>query len=359
MSSPQSKMAFQPLKCAPGNRVRRTAGGSLADVAAGLLLGLVLFGPALPALAVPVADLYVAQVPTDGLGAAELDAAYARALDQVLVRVTGRGNLAMDPAQRSAIGSAGALVRRYQPMPDGQLRVSFDPEAVRRRLDAAHLPVWAGDRPRTLIVLPPADATAGAPPLPSTGSVGNQGTDPEQQLLLDMAARRGVPVVISRGPVPAVPAAGTDVLLVGRPLPEGGAGILGWTLVQGDGDRTEWQGDLAAGVNGLADRLAARYAGTAMTGPPLRLRIQGVDSFDAYGRVQGCLGRLGVIQHLALTRLTGDTLVYDVVVRGDARQLVDALALQGVLEPVPAGPGADSAAGTGSGDLDYRLVAVR
>ncbi len=88
-----------------------------------------------------------------------------------------------------------------------------------------------------------------------------------------------------------------------------------------------------------------------MAGPPLRLRILGITSFDAYGRVQAYLRRVGVIQHLALTGMTGDTLTYDVVVRGDARQLADAFALQGVLEPV--------APGAGTTDLDYRLATVR
>lgn len=356
MSSLQSKMALRRPHGAPGHAARKLVGELSACLVAALALTLV---AALPAMAVPVADLYEAQVPTDGLGTAELEAAYARALDQVLVRVTGQASVAMDSTQRAALGSAGTLVRRYQPMPDGQLRVSFDPDAVRRRLDAAGLPVWSADRPRTLILLPGAADPTRTIAAGSGSAAGDDrsGGDPDQQLLLQVAARRGVPVTISRvADPPADPAVATmpadaDALLVGRRLPTAGAGQWGWTLVQRDGGRTEWQGDLAAGVNGLADRLAARYAGTAMAGPPLRLRILGITSFDAYGRVQAYLRRVGVIQHLALAGMTGGTLTYDVVVRGDARQLADAFALQGVLEPV--------APGAGTTDLDYRLATVR
>lgn len=374
MLSPQSKIAPQPVDCAPGHPVR-------SCLAAGFLAGLGLIGPGLiglgftpPAVAVPVADLYVAQVPTDGLGAADLDAAYARALDEVLVRVTGQSALATDPVRRSAIGPAGVLVRRYQPVPGGQLRVSVDPDAVRRRLDAAGLPVWAADRPQTLVVLP---AAGGVVPLPAGGAIVGDGSavgvDPEQQQLLMVAARRGVPVVVVRLATPGSPVdadpladpaatlqrAGADVLLVGEAAPVSGAAALRWTLVQGDGGRAEWPGDIAAGVNGLADRLAARYAGTATAQPPLHLQIQGVTSFDAYGRLQQYLRQVGVIQHLALNRMTGDTLAYEVVVRGDTRQLVDAFALQGVLEPVAPGTGAANGVDTGTADLIYRLAPPR
>ena len=103
-----------------------------------------------PLPAAPVPDLYVAQVATAGLSGAPLDEAFARALDEVLVKVTGRRYPGGDPAGRTALGPAGPLVRQYQPMPGGQVRVSFDPVALRRRLDAVNLPVWADDRPRTL-----------------------------------------------------------------------------------------------------------------------------------------------------------------------------------------------------------------
>jgi hypothetical protein len=230
-------------------------------------------------------------------------------------------------------------------VPGGQIRVSFDPAALRRRLDAANLPVWADDRPLTLVILPPEPVAAGGPAEPA-GSV--------RQLLEATAASRGIPVVLGTepgadpflDPDATARSAGADLLLAGRPAPVGGPALLRWTLARGS-DRSEWQGDAVEGAHGLADRLAARYATAAASGRVLRMRVTGVDSFDAYGRLQSYLRSVGLVQSADLKEIAGDELVYDLAVRGDINQLNDAFALRRVLEPV-----SDPAVG----DLTYRLV---
>lgn len=312
-----------------------------------LLLAAMIPSRSLPAATVP--DLYVAQVPAAALSGPPLDEAFAVALDQVLVKVTGQRGIASDPARRRAVGPPAPLVRQYQPMPGGQIRVSFDPAALRRRLDAANLPVWADDRPVTLVVLPPEPAPA--------GGIAPAAAEPARslrQLLEATAASRGIPVVLAPDaggdplldPDAVAASAGADLLLAGRPAATGGPALLRWTLARGS-DRSEWQGDAAEGAHGLADRLAARYATAASSGRVLRLRVTGVDSFDAYGRVQGYLRSVGLVQSATLKEVAGDQLVYELAVRGDVNQLNDAFALRRVLEPV-----GDPAAG----DLSYRLV---
>ncbi len=314
------------------------------------------------ARAVPVADLYVAQVPTSALSGAPLEAAFARALGEVLVRITGQRQLSADAARRLAAEPAGPLVRRYQPVPGGQVRVSFDPAALRRRLDAANLPVWGDDRPRTLVILP-TEASAGvqSPASPAAGvSPPGEPARSARQLMLATAASRGVPILLAaeRGATgrtaedPLLDAentarqAGADLLLVGRRAAVGGPAAWRWTLAQGS-DRAEWQGDLADGVHGLADRLAARYATAATAARALRLRIDGIDSFDAYGRVQGYLRSVSLVQSADLERVSGGTLFFVLTVRGNAQQLNDVFALQHILEPVSV---------QDDGELTYRLV---
>ncbi len=315
------------------------------------------------AWAAPVPDLYVAQVPTVAFSGPALGEALALALDEVLVKVTGQRSLPADPTRRRLIGPAAALVRQYQPVPGGQVRVGFDPATVRQRLDAANLPVWADERPRTLVILPPEPATGppGSPsvaPLPPATASG-----PRQQLLM-VATSRGVPLVFPADPAGAgrpagdplvnpaatLAAAGADVLLLGRPSATGGSALWRWTMVA-DGERTEWQGDVTDGAHGLADRLAARYATAAAAGRVLRLRIEDVNSFDAYGRVQSYLRGVDLIQRMELQRISGGALVVEIAVRGDISQLNDAFALQRVLEPVLA----TSSTATG-GEIPYRLV---
>ncbi|MBL8200447.1 MAG: DUF2066 domain-containing protein [Chromatiales bacterium] len=306
--------------------------------------------------AATVSDLYVAQVPATALSGPPLDEAFALALDQVLVKVTGQRGIAADANRRRAIGPPAPLVRQYQPMPAGQVRVSFDPVALRQRLDAANLPVWADERPLTLVFLPP------EPPPGAAAGPGSAGEPARsvRQLFQATAASRGIPVVLAPDPVagsrtgaeplldPAgvAGAAGADLVLAVGPLPAGGPAMLRWTLARGS-DRSEWQGDAVEGAHGLADRLATRYATTASSGRVLRLRITGVDSFDAYGRLQAYLRGMGLVQSAELKEIAAGQLVYEVAVRGDVRQLDDAFALRRVLEP---------AADPAGGDLVYRLV---
>ena len=334
------------------------------------LLALLLVQRPLPAA--PVEDLYVAQVATAGLSGVPLDDAFARALDEVLVKVTGQRYSGGDPASRKALGPAGPLVRQYQPVQGGQVRVSFDPVALRRRLDAVNLPVWADDRPRTLVLLPASPAMPGMPTggmLPPGAAAGADPARAAAQTVLATATARGVAVVLATDatalsaasadplldPAATAAAAGADLLLVGRRLPTAGQAAVRWTLAQG-ADRAEWQGDLADGVHGLADRLAARYATTATAARQLRLYVEGIDSFDAYGRLQSYLRGVGLIQSANLEQITGSTLVFGLAVRGDASQLGDAFALQRVLEPVK--PQSVSADGN-SGTLVYRLATGR
>ncbi len=304
------------------------------------LLGLLLVLPAGHGAVVP--GLYTAQVPAAGLSGPALDQAFALALDQVLVKVTGQRDIATDPARRRAIGPAPPLVRQYQPVAGGQVRVSFDAASLRRRLDAAGLPVWADDRPLTRVLIADAGPAAGTGPAPV------------RQDFEAAAAARGVPVAVS------VVAAGTaepspgDGLLTGTPVPTAGRAQFRWTLDR-DAARTSWQGDAAAGADGLADRLAARYAAVASDGQVLRLRIRAVDDFDAYGRLQAYLRTVGLIRSADLRGVRGGEFIYDVTVRGTPAQLDDAFALRGLLVPVDADEAAAGQAGARGGERIYRL----
>ena len=121
--------------------------------------------------------------------------------------------------------------------------------------------------------------------------------------------------------------------------------------VRDGAERSEWQGDATQGVHQLADQLAARYAVAAAASSRLRLEIQGVGSFADYGRLQDYLRGVGVIESLAMRSLRGDSIVYDLVVRGSADQLRDALALKRLLVPVVPAEGV----AVSTADLVYRI----
>jgi len=323
-----------------------------------LLAGLLLQSPGFSAT---LPDLYAAQVPLTATSDAGLEEAFSQAMAAVLVKLTGQRSLPADPAVREIIAKAAPLVSQYQVAGGGTLRVHFDRAALWRRLDAAGLPVWADERPRTLVLLM-------APAAPASDAVAVPAPDPlaaDMQLVLDTASSRGLPVALSRpaDTAPGVAAdplelarteaarVGADLMLVGQRMPVSGVATWRWTLQDGV-ERSEWQGDAAEGVHRVADRLAARYAVAASANSRLRLEVQGVGSFADYGRLQAYLRGVGVIESLALTSLRGDSIVYELVVRGDASRLRDALALQPVLVPVVAEDGI----AVGAAGLVYRIA---
>jgi hypothetical protein len=323
---------------------------SLLAVLAGLLLQA-------NGSAATVPDLYAAQVPVTATSGAGLDDAFSRALADVLVKLTGQRSPLADPAVRTVIGSATPLVSQYQVAGGGLLRVQFDPVALRRRLDAANLPVWADERPATLIMLLDDVAPAASPGVPVPDALAS-----DRQLLLDTAASRGLPIALSVTPDDPLAIAqaeaarvGADLVLVGRRAPVAGIASWRWTLVDG-AERSEWQGDVTQGVHHVADQLAARYAVAAAASSRLRLEVQGVASFADYGRLQDYLRSVGVIESLSIASLQGDSILYEIIVRGGASQLRDALALKSVL--VPTAPQSASAAGmsVSGADLVYRIA---
>lgn len=310
--------------------------------------------------AATVPELYAAQVPVTETGGAALDDAFSRALAEVMVKLTGQRNPLADPGVREMIGSATPLVSQYQVAAGGMLRVQFDPLALRRRLDAANLPVWADERPETLVMLLPAQA----------GGVGvPDALASEGQLLLATAASRGLPValLLSLEGAPGLPddpfavaqseaaRVGADLVLVGRPSPVSGIAAWRWTLADG-AERSEWQGDVTQGVHHVADRLAARYAVAAAASRRLRLEVQGVASFADYGRLQDYLRSVGVIESLGIASLQGNSILYELIVRGGVAQLRDALALKAVLVPVAPQSLPAGAIPVSTADLVYRIA---
>jgi hypothetical protein len=240
------------------------------------------------------------------------------------------------------IGKAAPLVSQYQVADGGTLRVQFDREALRRRLDAAMLPVWPDERPEVLVMLldPATPANAANVPMPAAPAT-------DAQLVVDAASSRGLPVALLVAPEGTAGVAedplefaqaeaarlGVALVLFGQRQPVSGSGAWRWTLLD-DAGRSEWQGDATQGVHQLADQLAARYAVAAAASSRLRLEVQGIGSFADYGRLQAYLRGVGVIESLGVSSLRGDSIVYELVVRGSAAQLRDALALKTVLLPV-------------------------
>ncbi|MBW7930625.1 MAG: DUF2066 domain-containing protein [Gammaproteobacteria bacterium] len=331
-----------------------------------LLVSLLLALGSLPAaaFAARVADLYAASVPAGEATPAAERAAFAAALGQVLVKVTGR-QAAGQPEVVAGLGDPSALVQQFRRDAAGQLWALFDAAGVRRGLEQAGLPVWGEERPLTLICLL-VDTGAGVPELVSAGPAGGL-ADALRRQLLDTAAARAVPAMLPAGDMQdrglAEAASGVvdmelfrlvaerypaDALLVGQArVFAADAAQVDWTLLAGN-RREAWSGGLADGPAGLAERLAAQLAASSGGREQVVLEVAGVESFAQYGALLAYLNGLDLVESLAVTRARDDAMQFELQLRAGRERFRQALALGHLLE----GPLGDAQAGP----LHYRLV---
>jgi len=321
-----------------------------------------------PARAARVEGLYTAEAPLSGESAAALNDAFADALGQVLVKVTGRREIAQDQELLERIGNPRALVEQFRLDRPGRVRARFDRVALKHKLDQASQPIWGSDRPETLLwlaidrgqgrreMLGPPSGMFQSPTLSPDTQPGPMDPDFLRRRLLQVAAARGVPLLfplLDSQDLAAVSIAdiwggftepvrtasqryGADAVLIGRArLFDAGPPLVHWTLLLGS-ERFEWNGDMAEGPQGLADRLASTLA-TSVTGTEqIKLSVSGIDTLSQYAAVATYLKAMAIIQSCAVHRVSTETVVFELTVRGDRNRLARTLALRHMLLPVAA-----------------------
>lgn len=315
------------------------------------IAALALLAASLPAAAVAVRGLYEASVAVPDQSAGQREPALRRALENVLVRVTGQRH---PGAALGVLDRANVLVQGYgyEKEADGKglrLRAQFDPRAVDAALRALGVPVWGANRlshvvwialrddgqPRGL--LDAAGVAARAPALAATAQARGL---PFAYPQLDAAERR----VVSFNEVWAGNFAGlqgasriynANLTLVGRVGREGGGWVGRWTLLNNTGASEEWaialetlDEVLAAGIHELADREARRFATQGGAAREVRMRIAGVDSLDDYGRVLNYVRGLNPVRSAQVESARAGELALRLQVEGDA-ELLDRVIVSG------------------------------
>lgn len=335
----------------------------------------------LPARAERAGDLFAVTVPANSLntGSAEAQtAAFQEGLKRVLVRLTGSDTAGEEVLLRVRPADPAALVQQFRRDDSGGLWVRFDGAAVRRLVEAAGMPVWGENRPLTVVWL---TYDGGGQ---QTLLVAGNSEGPAAELrtgLLAAAADHAVPIVLPLGDLQDIAAAKAtetpgdaggalsgisqryraEAILLGRVQqfsPE--AQQVSWTLVLGE-ERLQWQGSLADGPHGLAERLAERLAVAAVAagGGTLRLAVGGIGSLDQYGLVLGHLRGLDAVASAGVIAADGDVLVFEVQLRGTRAQLEQALSLHGQIEPQSGAVEPAAVPGDSAALLSYRLKAAR
>jgi hypothetical protein len=307
-------------------------------------------------------DPFTVFVPVGDQGEAERRLALRAALRKVLVQLTGQQSLVDE-----ALTGRGQLLQeqqiQYLELPplavDGDprpvLEVVFEAESVLTLVRQLGLPVWPLERGACIVWVAIDDGLNRE----LLGAMVEH--EPLQQVLLQASDERGLPLILplmdlmdrQQVAISDVWAGFADHLeqasvryavpcmLVGRVFSSGGRWHGRWQLREPQvQDRWEQQADdlqqlLVAGVGGAADRLGQRHGVSALAADErLMIRVYGVQDAGDYARVIGHLEQLSVVTSVDPVRVAPGVTDLALVTSAGGTAVVDALALERMLEPI-------------------------
>lgn len=355
-----------------------------------LLVVLSLLPAAIPPLqASEVSGLYQAGVPVADQGSATRRMAVRRALADVLVRVSGSRQVLENPQALELLENAMQYVSQYnyQALPvepeaettaaaaafPQQLDVVFDEEGINQALRERSIPIWGKARPVTLMWLAVEDS----------GQRQLLGADtlPQRRTMLETAAgERGVPLIFplldledqvalrftdvwGNFQEPILRASGRyqpGAILVGRLYHASSAQWQARWSFYLDGDWQQWmssgerqQDVLAAGVDGAADVLAARFASHGGTQQGfVEVVVDNVDTLAGYARAMKYLAGLDPVSDVQVHDVDGARVTFYLTIHGDRSAFEQAIVFGETLAPQQA---AEVRMGDAVG-LEYRLL---
>ncbi len=272
----------------------------------------------------------------------EREAAFGRALAQVLAKATGDSGAATRPGVREELGKAKAYVDGYDYRQDEGVSVTGAPSfktmlVTRFRRDAVDdliamlgLPVWPLPRAKPVLWLAIDDGSGprlvGLAQANAARAVLDQAKSRGYALGLPSgnAAEQAAVGAIWRGDTAAIASLSSryspPMQVLGKLYRGSGGWVADWTLVDKGKVLATWTSNspdarraMLAGADGTADALFKRYAKSGSGGPPgrFRVRILGVASADDYLRLAGYLDGLSIVKRVQPVFATGNTLELD------------------------------------------------
>lgn len=323
--------------------------------------------------AAEVGGLYQATVPLQSRDdERERQQAFATAMREVLVKLSGRTDALQNADVRRALGTAQTYVEawayRSLPVADAAtgaststaitattagtgvaLEVSFFQSQLQSLLESAGIPVWPANRPDTLLWIVEQDASGqrtladnSSPLVSELRAHAAERAMPLISPILDLQDRLALrPDQLWSLDAAAISGAsaryGTDSVLVLRIMHLVSGDVIARAehhlrgLVRElDALEAPLQPFLADSIDLAARELAANY-GVFVSGvensTQVSLQVQGIDSIDDYAGVLRYLEGLAVVKGVQVARAEGALLVLDVSTTGQLRQLIETLAL--------------------------------
>lgn len=332
---------------------------------------------ALPVSAIPVNDLYEADVSASGQDEASRNAALAEALAEVLIKVSGHADVRANPGLRDAMARASRYAQTFRFIqkanddgePKLRLAASFYPPSIDQLLSESGLPIWGRERPQTIIWLAieadgnryllPADGGALVDAVQHAGSTRGL---PISLPLMDIDDRQALSYSDVVGGF-------TDRVLSASRRYGGNSVLIGYLRQRGRNDwdarwthllggvQRDWLGSggslwagLISGIDGTADALASRYALKAGDASVVDMSVRGVQNLADYANTMNYLSGLSVIDHVQPRVVMPGQMLLTVSVKGGRQALADVVALGRLLEPDT------SVIDNGSGPLAYIVL---
>jgi len=295
-----------------------------------------------------------------------------QALQQVLVKVSGRRDSIEQPAIVAALGEASRYIQKFsyqstqQPLTtdDGRevlahrLSIDFERTLVNQLLASAGLRPLGSVRPGVLVwLLEERDAQReflGRDEDPVFGAMKQRARErglPVFRPLMDLEDQQALPVGDAWGffresITQASNRYQADSILVGRLYRNPtGDWVSQWLLLKPDDDSQSFEGQgvglnehLSSAVDLAADRLFANFVGPLGELDPgsLVLEIEAVTSIDDYFQITQYLQELPAVKAFTLQNLDGDRLLLQLQIEGAASQLRGAIGLNRRFKALPA-----------------------
>lgn len=340
----------------------------------------------LPAGAVRVEDLYAAEVEVADKGGEAREEGFRRALEQILLKVSGSVSVLDEPALQPMLDAPSRHVQqyRYEEIEDGEsaegndyrLEVMFNQSRLESELRERGVVVWGPYRPEVLIWLAYDDGRERLLIGAGDGSgmnevlnaaAGKRGL-PLLLPLLDTDDRRRIEYIDVKGGFfdsvrNASERYGAEIVLVGNVRRTGGDWRGDWTLLQAD-ERRGWQSRadsadevVQIGVGRLAEYLSELMAGRDSERSRVRVRVTETDDLDDYARLGHYFERLPRVEGSQVVRVAPREILFELELRGRLTDLERAIALDDLLQPVTPSIGEDGpvdVTDSGEGDGEDR-----
>lgn len=330
-----------------------------------LFIALILLSLTCGSYAAEVGNLYQAAAPVSSRDAQERSEMAPALLRQVMLKVVGNQNLLDSAPLEQTLSEAEQYVQRYEyqrtniaaadlTRPDQlQLKLTFDPSAVNRAIQALKLPVWGKVRPdvlvwavidnngqRSLLGL----ETAGQGVFKPLSMAADKRGLPILMPLMDLEDQNaiGVDAVWQHNEAEVKTASeryGADIVLTASITLDREKAQVDWMAV-GDNLSHRWQSQgelqqaLLAGMGELADKMALNYsplADSQGTAQRLKLQISNVLDYADFNRLIAYLEQLDLITDIRVDHLGDQQLDLNIAFRGNLEVLQRTLTVGSLL----------------------------